>query len=209
MPAPLITEFVPDALPGVVLGLTLAAAAALAGLLGRAFLDRDFAFWPAPDRKSWQHRAAFGLFRVFCGGTVVFALLDWGTMGWDHWSRIAIGAPLMLGAFAVTLRGYAFLGLDNTYCAADGLVTGGIYACSRNPQYVSSVLATVGLAVFAGSWITLGLAGALFGLYLLFALNEERWLHASYGERFARYFQEVPRFLDARSLRRVREALAD
>ena len=102
MPAPLITEFVPDALPGVVLGLTLAAAAALAGLLGRAFLVRDFAFWPAPDRKSWQHRAAFGLFRVFCGGTVVFALLDWGTMGWDHWSRIAIGASATEVAVSAT-----------------------------------------------------------------------------------------------------------
>ncbi|MDF2231418.1 phosphatidylethanolamine N-methyltransferase family protein [Albimonas sp. CAU 1670] len=191
----------------LVLAVTLAAAVLLGALLLRAFVDRDFAFWPSP-KGSRHHAVAFGLFRAFCGGTVLYALLDWGSLGWEHWSRIALGAPLMLGAFAVTLRGYAFLGLDNTYCAQDGLVTGGIYAYSRNPQYVSSVLATVGLALFAGSWGTFFLAGALFGLYLLFALNEERWLHASYGERFAQYMREAPRFLDARSFRRAREALA-
>lgn len=191
----------------LVLAATLLSGSLLAALLFRAFVDRSFGFWPSPQG-SRRHRLAFGLFRAFCGGTVLFALLDWDAMGWSHWSRIAVGGPVMLGAFAVTLRGYAFLGLENTYCAQDGLVTGGLYAYSRNPQYVSSVLATFGLAVFAGSWITLGLAAALFGLYLLFALNEERWLHASYGERFAQYIREVPRFLDARSFRRARAALA-
>ena len=193
----------------LVLALTLAAAVALGGLLGYAFINRSFEFWPAPDKRSWQFNTAFGLFRIFCGGTVVFAALDWGSLGWDHWSRLAIGTPLMLGAFAVTLRGYLFLGIDNTYCAQDGLVTGGLYAYSRNPQYVSSVLATVGLAIFADSAITLGLAAVLFVLYTLFALNEERWLHEGYGERFARYMQEVPRFLDIRSFRRAREALVE
>ena len=191
----------------IVLAATLIAAVLLGGLLAYAFFDRNFGFWPSP-KGSAHHRVAFGLFRIFCGGTVVFAAFDWGTMGWDHWSRLVIGAPIMLGCFAVTLRGYAFLGFDNTYCAQDGLVTGGIYAYSRNPQYVSSVLATVGLAIFAGSWITLALSGVLFVLYLLFALNEERWLHASYGERFAEYMREAPRFLDARSFRRAKEALA-
>jgi len=191
----------------LVLAFTLLSGALLGALLLQAFFRRRSGFWPSP-KGSREHALAFGLFRAFCGGTVVFALLDWGSLGWDHWSRIALGAPLMLGAFAVTLRGYAFLGIDNTYCAQDGLVTGGIYAYSRNPQYVSSVLATVGLAIFAGSWGTFFLAGALFVLYLLFALNEERWLHASYGERFAQYMREAPRFLDARSFRRAREALA-
>lgn len=193
----------------VVLAVTLAGGALLALLLAYAFFNPQFSFWPAPDKTGWQFHTAFGLFRVFCGGTVVFALLDWGSLGvWEHWSRIAVGAPIMLGAFAVTLRGYAFLGLDNTYCGTEGLVTGGIYAYSRNPQYVSSVIATVGLAIFAGSWGTFGLAAGLFFLYTLFALNEERWLHVGYGDAFAEYMKEVPRFLDARSFRRAREEIA-
>ncbi|MGM0585470.1 MAG: methyltransferase family protein [Pseudomonadota bacterium] len=191
-----------------VLALTLGAGVLLGLMLAWAFLNPQFNFWPAPNKTGWQFHTAFGLFRIFCGGAVVFALLDWGSMGWDHWSRIAVGAPVMLGAFAVTLRGYAFLGIDNTYCGTEGLVTGGLYAYSRNPQYVSSIIATVGLAVFAGSWITLGLAGALFVLYTLFALNEERWLHIGYGEAFAEYMKQVPRFIDARSFRRARQELA-
>ncbi len=195
-------------LESIVFAVTLAGGCALGLLLLYALIDGRFSFWPAPDKKSWQFNVAFGLFRVFCGGTVVYALLDWGSLGWDHWSRLVIGTPIMVGAFMVTLRGYAFLGLDNTYCGQDGLVTGGIYAYSRNPQYVSSVIATFGLAIFAGSWGTFGLALALLALYTLFALNEERWLHQGYGDRFAEYMKEVPRFLDARTFRRAKQALA-
>jgi protein-S-isoprenylcysteine O-methyltransferase Ste14 len=188
----------------VVLTAALGAAAALGGVLAVGFFRRDLHLWPPPSRDGWRFRLTFGLFRLFCGATILFAILDYGAMGWDHWSRLAVGAPLMAGAFAVTLRGYLFLGLDNTYGARDGLVTGGLYAYSRNPQYVASVLATVGLAITAGSLVTLGLAAVLLALYTLFALNEERWLSASYGESFIAYMRTVPRFVDARTLLRAR-----
>lgn len=185
----------------------LLSATALGGLLAYAFLRRDFPFWPPPGRDTWQFHVSFGLFRVFCGSTIVFALLDFDSMIWDHWSRIAVGLPLMVGFFWITVRGYLFLGLDNTYGAQDGLVTGGLYAYSRNPQYVSSVLATVGLAIFAGSPLTFLLAAVLLALYTLFAVNEERWLRASYGESFIEYMRSVPRFLDARSFLRAKRDL--
>ncbi len=182
--------------------------AVLSALLGLALVERRFVFWPAPARDSWQFVTAFGLFRLFCGATIVFALADWGSLGWDHWSRLAVGVPLMLGAFAATLHGYGFLGLDNTYCAADGLVTDGVYTYTRNPQYVSSVLATVGLGLTANSFGGLLLALALLAIYLLFALNEERWLWSNYGFAFGRYAARTPRFVDARSVRRAKDALA-
>lgn len=187
--------------------LAVLSAAVLGGLLLWNLLRPSFAFWPAPETSGWRHHVAFGLFRVFCGATIVFALLDLALAGWGHWLRYAIGIPLMLAAFGVTLWGYRFLGLDNTYCEAGGLVTGGIYAYSRNPQYVTSVLATVGLGIATGSAMTLVLAGVLFVLYFLFVLNEERWLIQGYGRAFLDYMQNTPRFLDVRSFRRAREAI--
>ena len=47
------------------------------------------------------------------------------------------------------------------------------------------------------------LTGVLFALYLLFALNEERWLKGGYGRAFLDYMETVPRFLDERTFRRA------
>lgn len=176
-------------------------ALALAGLLSWNLYRPSFGFWPAAS--GWEHNLAFGLFRVFCGGTVVFAVLEIMVHGTGHWARYAVGLPITAISFGFTLWGYKFLGLDNTYCESDGLVTGGMYAYSRNPQYVTSVLATVGLAIVAGSWVTLGLAGGLFCLYFLFVLNEERWLAEGYGQAFLRYMADTPRFVDERSVQRL------
>lgn len=187
----------------------LLSAAALGGLLAWNLYRPSFGFWPAGETAPLRHHAAFGLFRIFCGATVIFALLEIGAHGWGHWSRYAVGLPLMVVAFGITLWGYRFLGLQNTYCESEGLVTGGMYAYSRNPQYVTSVLATVGLGIASGSLITLGLAAVLFALYFLFVLNEERWLMEGYGDAFRDYMRSTPRFVDERSLSRARDAILD
>jgi protein-S-isoprenylcysteine O-methyltransferase Ste14 len=185
----------------------LAAAAVLSGLLAWNLWRPSFGFWPAAT--GWQHHVAFGLFRLFCAAIVIFALAQIVVEGPGHWLRYAVGLPVMVLAFGVTLWGYRFLGLENTYCESEGLVTGGMYAYSRNPQYVTSVVATVGLAVVAGSWPVLGLAAVLFAVYFLFVLNEERWLAQGYGRAFLDYMQSTPRFVDIRSLSRAREAIFD
>jgi protein-S-isoprenylcysteine O-methyltransferase Ste14 len=190
------------------LAAALISAGSLGGLLGVSLVDNRFVLWPAPDRESWRFKLSFGLFRVFCGATIVFALADWGSLGWAHWSRLAIGVPVMVGSFWALIYCYWFLGIDNTYCGEDGLVTRGIYAYSRNPQYVASVIATAALAVTTGSAGALGLTVLLLALYTLFALNEERWLRERYNAAFRRYVEATPRFLDARSVRRVRADLA-
>lgn len=171
-----MTDLIPTAIP-LILATTLLSAVGLGTVLGSNLIRPELGLWPAsPETAPIRHHTAFGLFRLFCGGTVFFALFSALNAGWGHWAQYVLGLPLMLIAFAITLRGYAFLGIDNTYCESDGLVTGGMYQYSRNPQYVTSVLATIGLGITAGSWITIGLALILFALYFLFVLNEERWL---------------------------------
>lgn len=181
--------------------VAVVAALALGSHLSLSLRRPDLGLWPAAD--GWKHHLAFGLFRLFCGATVVFALCEVAVNGWGHWLRYAIGVPLMVIAFGITLWGYRFLGLDNTYCESGGLVTGGMYEYSRNPQYVTSVLATVGLGIASGSVLTLVFAVVLFALYFLFVLNEERWLLRGYGDAFHAYMQSTPRFVDRRSLDRL------
>lgn len=185
----------------------LLSALALGGLLAWNLYRPSFGFWPSPESDPWRHYSAFGLFRIFCGSTVVFALLEIGVNGWGHWIRYVVGVPITFVAFGITLWGYKFLGLENTYCESDGLVTGGMYQYSRNPQYVTSVLATVGLGIAVGSWITIGLALVLFALYFLFVLNEERWLAQGYGRAFVEYMSQTPRFVDERSFERARDQI--
>lgn len=182
---------------------TCASALLLGGLLAYNLYNPRLGFWPAAS--GWRHYTAFGIFRVFCGATVVFALMEIWANGWGHWLRYAICGPITFVAFGITLWGYRFLGLENTYCEAEGLVTGGMYAYSRNPQYVTSVLATVGLGIVAASPLTLVFAGTLFVLYFLFILNEERWLAQGYGRAFLDYMATTPRFVDERSFIRLRQ----
>ena len=164
-----------------VLLIALTSGGLLALLLGLALVWGRFRIWPPEERGNWQFHISFGLFRVYCGAVVVFALLDWGSLGWDHWTRGAIGFPLLAIGSVLTLRGYLRAGLRNTYCEADGLVTRGLYAYSRNPQYVASVVATFGLAVVTDSWLTLFLAGRV--VPDLPALRAERGAMAAPGLR--------------------------
>jgi protein-S-isoprenylcysteine O-methyltransferase Ste14 len=187
----------------IFLWIALGAAAIESLLLGISMLRPDFEFWPPPSNRSWQKRVFFGLFRIFCGTAILVALFDWNSMGWDHWTRLIPGLPLLVLGAVITVRGYFYLGLDNTYGERGGLVTGGLYRYSRNPQYVASVAATLGLALVTNSWLALLLTGVLFALYLLFALNEERWLKGGYGRAFLDYMERVPRFLDRRSIERA------
>lgn len=190
-----------------------AAAALVAGLLGalliRALDNDDFAFWPPPYEKSWQEYAFWGLFRAYCGLIVLAAFVDPVSTGWEHWSRLAVGVPLLVIGSVLTVYGYSFLGLDNTYGRRAGLVTDGIYAYSRNPQYIASVGAALGLALTFDSAVTVVLAVGLHALYTLFAMNEEEWLEARYGEAYRSYMLDVARFFDIRSARRAGETIKE
>lgn len=190
-----------------ILALGAGAALILCALLVYTLLNPRFGFWPAADKAGWRHHTALTLFRVFCGALVIFAGLEMLTAPLPGLLNVALGLPVVAAAYGVTLWGYRSLGLENTYCGADGLVTGGLYAYSRNPQYVSSVLAGIGLAIAAGSWTVLALTGGLFAIYLLFALNEERWLAQGYGQAFMDYMRRTPRFFGLRSVDRARQQI--
>jgi protein-S-isoprenylcysteine O-methyltransferase Ste14 len=178
----------------------LAAGVTLDLLLLRTYLAPPFRIWPTPEPGSWQSLTFWTFFRGGMVLTFAVALLDWNGAGLLAASRYLIGLPLFLVGFGITVCGYFNLGLGNTYCGADGLVSHGLYRFSRNPQYASSILGLIGLAICANSWLTLPLAFLMSAAYVLMALTEEAWLERHYGASYQEYCQRTARFIDVPEL---------
>ena len=174
----------------------LAVGATLDLLLLRTLFAPPFRIWPTPEPGSWQSMTFWSLFRGGMVLTFAAALMDWNGAGLLHVSRYLIGLPLFLVGFGITVCGYFNLGLGNTYCGADGLVSHGLYRYSRNPQYASSIMGLVGLAICANSWLTLPVATLMSGAYVLMALVEEAWLEQCYGAPYRDYCARTARFVD-------------
>ena len=116
------------------------------------------------------------------------------------WTRYIVAVPLGLIGLVITVCGYFNLGLGNTYCGKDGLVTGGLYRFSRNPQYTASIIGLIGLSLGANSILTIILSAVMIGVYVLMALVEEEWLKQRYGAPYRDYCRETSRFLDIQGL---------
>jgi len=174
----------------------LAAGVTLNLLLLRTLYAPPFRIWPTPKPGTWQNLTFWGLFRGGMIAAFAVALLDWNSAGLLGTSRCLIGLPLFLVGFGITVFGYFNLGLGNTYCGADGLVSHGLYRFSRNPQYASSILGLIGLVITADSWRTLPLAALMASVYVLMALTEEAWLDQHYGAPYREYCGRTSRFVD-------------
>ncbi len=184
----------------VVFAVGLTVGVTLDLLLLRTLLAPPFRIWPTPEPGSWQSLTFWGLFRGGMVLTFVVAILDWNSAGLIDWSRFIIGAPLFLVGFGITVFGYFNLGLGNTYCGADGLVSHGLYRFSRNPQYTSSIMGLVGLVICANAWLAVPLAFLMSGAYVLMSLVEEAWLDQHYGASYQAYRQRTARFFDVQGL---------
>ncbi len=169
-------------------------------LLLRTLLAPPFRLWPTPEPGSWQGLTFWTLFRGGMVLTFLVAVSDWNGAALFDPSRFIVGAPLFLIGFGITVAGYFNLGLGNTYCGAEGLVSHGLYRFSRNPQYASSIAGLAGLAICANSWLAATLAALMTGAYVLMALVEEAWLEERYGASYRDYAERTARFLDVPAL---------
>ena len=113
------------------------------------------------------------------------------------WSRL-LAFALLAVSIALFIYSFRVLGRDNSYGAQDGLVTGGIYRWTRNPQNAMLIVVYGCLAFAADSAPTYVLCAAMMAVYALMVLAEEPWLEAAYGEPYRRYCSRVPRFFNWR-----------
>jgi protein-S-isoprenylcysteine O-methyltransferase Ste14 len=178
----------------------LAAGLLLDFLLLRSLVAPPFRIWPAPEPGSWQSITFWGLFRGGMLVTFMVAALDWNSTPLLDWTRFIPGLPLGLIGLVITICGYFNLGLGNTYCGSDGLVTGGLYRFSRNPQYTASIAGLVGLSIGANSLLTILLSAVMIAAYVMMAIVEEDWLKQLYGAGYCDYCRQTARFLGFREL---------
>jgi protein-S-isoprenylcysteine O-methyltransferase Ste14 len=175
-----------------------AVAAVLLGLLLLTLLFPPFRIWPTPGSGTWQGYAFWSLFRSLNVLCFAIAIADrTNFLGLPAWSRFAAVALLAL-SIALFIYSFWVLGRDNSYGAQGGLVTGGIYRWTRNPQNLLLIVVYGCLAFAADSAPTYVLCAAMMAVYFLMVLAEESWLESAYGEPYRRYRSSVPRFFNWR-----------
>jgi protein-S-isoprenylcysteine O-methyltransferase Ste14 len=138
------------------------------------------------------------IFLGFFGFDKVYSLefLLTGLMGQDlfynifHYyifpaSKVIIGIGMLLVIF----------GWYQIYKAKGQLVTTGIYARIRHPQYAGFLLITLGLNVQWLTIITTLLWPVLVVVYYRLAKTEDKEIEAKFGEEFRRYKRNVPAFI--------------
>lgn len=86
-------------------------------------------------------------------------------------------------------------GWSEIHKGGDRLVTTGIYARIRHPQYVGLFLIALGVLLFCPTPLQLLLFVILVGMYLRLSRVEDREMAAIHGQAFERYRARVPAFL--------------
>ena len=86
-------------------------------------------------------------------------------------------------------------GWRSTHSSQNQLRTTGLYAHVRHPQYLGFLTMTLGMIVQWATVPTLVMWPILVALYYRLARQEERELHAKFGEKFLEYKKGVPMML--------------
>ncbi len=99
-----------------------------------------------------------------------------------------LGTWLTLGGIVLVVMGWRKIH------RATGLVTGGIYAHIRHPQYVGLFLIMLGWLLHWPTLLTLILFPLLLAVYYWLSRQEERQMLARFGDQYRVYAAATPRF---------------
>jgi protein-S-isoprenylcysteine O-methyltransferase Ste14 len=104
------------------------------------------------------------------------------------WPLIVLGAGLSLWAAAEAG--------EMDVSSPDGLLTGGPYRVSRNPMYVGWTLVQAGLASTSNAfWLIAILPLVILYTHWTGVRREERLLARKFGDEYAAYKRQVPRYI--------------
>jgi protein-S-isoprenylcysteine O-methyltransferase Ste14 len=106
------------------------------------------------------------------------------------WKSIAIGA--VVSALGVVIRASASGHVKKN----EELTTTGLYAYTRNPLYLGSIVIAAGFAVAAQSWWMVAILAVMFvAIYVPVIRGEEVFLRATFPQQFDEYCRRVPRLI--------------
>jgi len=155
-----------------------------------------------PEKRVWPpKKATTGIkIRVWAATIAIFAaafvlgVMDWDGLQWPAAIRWGIGLTLIVVGNVIVWQGVMKIGIGATSGEVDDLKTDGLYAWSRNPQYVADMAIIVGWAVLSAS--TWAVAFAFMAVFVLgiAPLAEEPWLEENYGQQYRDYRAKVRRY---------------
>jgi methanethiol S-methyltransferase len=104
---------------------------------------------------------------------------------------------VMILSSGMIVLGFILLarGWKKVYRGGSELVTDGLYARLRHPQYMGLILLVIAFLIMWPTILTVLLAPFLIGRYVLLAREEDRELEKTFGEDFRRYKEMVPGFV--------------
>lgn len=108
--------------------------------------------------------------------------------------HLLLAIPLIGSACWFGIGGVRRLGVkaSDTHARPDQVVTRGLYACVRHPQYLGWILAHIGFAVLTGGLYLLVTAPlVILGIYLV-TRKEEQELAREFPGAYERYQDQVP-----------------
>ncbi|HEB93957.1 MAG TPA: isoprenylcysteine carboxylmethyltransferase family protein [Gammaproteobacteria bacterium] len=144
----------------------------LTGWLGDAY----------PVLQPFNHKFGHLWVVVFGGSTLAWALV------------MGLSLVLMLMGYTLLSKGWTQI-----HAAHGGLVTEGIYAYARHPQYTGLFLVIIGFLVQWPTLLTVLMAPVLLYAYVHLARVEERRAEAEFGEAYNEYIRKTPAFFPPRS----------
>ncbi len=101
-----------------------------------------------------------------------------------------VGAGITVAGLLIVAVGWVTI-----YSSDEEVVSSGIYAYSRHPQYVGIFLVVFGWFVHWPSLLTLALLPVLAYFYYRLAIAEEREVRDELGEAYDEYAETTPRFV--------------
>ncbi len=185
------------------------------------FILFAFTFFKPQTTRDWRSFSAFSAFLValfaeMYGFPLTIYLLsgwlqsrfpnvDWFSHDAGHLLEMIFGwranphfGPFHLLSFALIGGGFALIsaGWKALYGAQrqHRLVTTGLYAYVRHPQYVGFILVMLGFLMQWPTVLTLAMFPVLVIMYVRLARSEERTAIAEFGAEYERYMHEVPGF---------------
>lgn len=152
--------------------------------------------WPPPeDRAGWQFWLVWVLIVGLVTAIVTVGVQDFGSLGLDGWIWRAAGGILFVLGNLLAWWGVSQLGAVPTTGLHGEFITGGLYRCSRNPQYLGDTLIIAGFVLAANSWLAVWPSLLALACIIGAPFAEEPWLESRFGEAYRTYKKRVPRFL--------------
>lgn len=121
---------------------------------------------------------------------------------WDL--NVGVAVVMILSTVIILVGLWLIIGGWQRIHKSKGLITDGIYARVRHPQYLGIILITLAFLIQWPTLLTLAMWPILIVMYYRLAKREEREMEAKFAEEYREYKHRVPMFLPSLRIRIVR-----